>query len=171
MLFASGSAKARGATLRALLLTTTSLLIACSAGGGRQSAIRPERPSSSERADEPSTLDGLFTPDQADRGEALHRNHCSECHESSDWTSTAFRDRWSEASVFRLWHWIYGRMPHGNPGSLERQEVSDALAYILELNGLPPGASELSTDDDWLDDYWVIWPSPPGQDRGAGQYR
>ena len=51
-------------------------------------------------------------------------------------------------------------MPHGNPGSLTRPQVTDALAYIFELNGLPPGPSELADDDDSIDDYWIIWTRP-----------
>ena len=60
--------------------------------------------------------------------------------------------------MFRLWYWIYERMPHGNPGSLTREQVTDALTYIFQLNGLPAGGMELGTDDDSIDDYWIIWP-------------
>ena len=85
---------------------------------------------------------------------------CVECHVPADWTEPAFLERWEEASVFRLWYWIYERMPHGNPGSLTREQVTDALTYIFELNGLPPGPGELADDDDSIDDYWIIWTRP-----------
>ena len=117
-------------------------------------ASAPER---SSKADEPNTTDGIFTEEQADRGHAVYGAICSECHVVNDWTAPAFRDRWEEASVYRLWYWIYERMPHGQPGTLTRQQVTDALSYILQLNGLPPGATELAHDDDTLDDYWIIW--------------
>lgn len=117
-------------------------------------APSPQRPS---KADEPNTTHGIYTVEQADRGHAVYGAICSECHALDDWTAPAFLDRWEEASVFRLWYWIYERMPHGRPGSLTRQQVTDALAYILRLNGLPPGETELATDDDTLDDYWIIW--------------
>ena len=109
------------------------------------------------RRDEPNTLDGIYAASQATRGAQLFDDLCSECHESADWTDPAFLERWEEASVFRLWYWIYERMPHGNPGTLSRAQVTDALAYILELNGLPAGSADLASDDDALDDYWIIW--------------
>lgn len=112
------------------------------------------------RIAEPNTLHGVYTTAQAQRGRQVFGRICSECHETADWTDPAFLERWEEASIFRLWYWIYERMPHGDPGSLSREQVTDALTYILQLNGLPPGPNELGTDDDSLDDYWIFWSDP-----------
>lgn len=120
-------------------------------------AEAPARPS---KADEPNTTDGIYTEAQAARGRGVFEEICVECHVPADWTESAFLERWEEASVFRLWYWIYERMPHGNPGSLTREQVTDALTYIFELNGLPPGPGELADDDDSIDDYWIIWTRP-----------
>lgn len=120
------------------------------------SAARPPVP----RIAEPNTLHGVYTTAQAQRGRQVFGRICSECHETADWTDPAFLERWEEASIFRLWYWIYERMPHGDPGSLSREQVTDALTYILQLNGLPPGPNELGTDDDSLDDYWIFWSDP-----------
>ncbi len=113
------------------------------------------------KADEPNTTDGIYSEAQAARGLEVFDQICVECHVPEDWTEPAFLERWEEASVFRLWYWIYERMPHGNPGSLTRAQVTDALTYIFQLNGLPPGPSELADDDDSIDDYWIIWSSGP----------
>lgn len=118
------------------------------------------------KADEPNTLHGIYSDAQADRGLQVYRQICSECHESQDWTDPAFLERWEEASVYRLWHWVYQRMPHGAPGTLTRRQVTDALAYIFRLNGLPPGRAELGSDDDSLDDYWILWTKPAARDVG-----
>ena len=118
------------------------------------------------KADEPNTLHGIYSDAQADRGLQVYRQICSECHESRDWTDPAFLERWEEASVYRLWHWVYQRMPHGAPGTLTRRQVTDALAYIFRLNGLPPGRAELGSDDDSLDDYWILWTKPAARDVG-----
>lgn len=118
------------------------------------------------KADEPNTLHGIYSDAQADRGLQVYRQICSECHESQDWTDPAFLGRWEEASVYRLWHWVYQRMPHGAPGTLTRRQVTDALAYIFRLNGLPPGRAELGSDDDSLDDYWILWTKPEAPDAG-----
>ena len=124
-------------------------------------AAAPEpEPAPRSRADEPNTTDGVYTAAQAERGLQVFNQICAECHQRADWTEPAFLDRWEELSVYRLWHWIYGRMPHGNPGSLTREQVTDALTYIFQLNGLPSGDSELGTDDDSIDDYWIIWKKP-----------
>ena len=117
-------------------------------------------PAVRSKADEPNTTDGIYTPAQAERGIGVYNRICSECHMPEDWTDPAFLERWEEASVFRLWYWIYERMPHGNPGTLTREQVTDALTYIFQLNGLPPGPTELADDDDTIDDYWIIWNKP-----------
>ena len=142
------------ATVAAVLLTAS----ACQYGT-QQAAPAPEPvPQPASRADEPNTMDGVYTVAQAERGRQVFNRICAECHLTADWTQQAFLDRWEELSVFRLWYWIYERMPHGNPGSLSREQVTDALTYIFQLNGLPPGGTELGTDDDSIDDYWIIWP-------------
>ena len=124
------------------------------AGDAASQAATPPAPT---KADEPNTTHGIYTEAQAARGRDVFAAICSECHAPDDWTQQAFLDRWEEASVYRLWYWIYERMPHGAPGSLTREQVTDALTYIFELNGLPPGDGELATDDDSIDDYWIIW--------------
>ena len=91
----------------------------------------------SSRADEPNTTDGIYTVAQARRGLEVFNEICSECHETKDWTDAAFLERWEEASVYRLWYWIYERMPHGRPGSLSRQQVTDAL-QIYYAGGIKP---------------------------------
>jgi hypothetical protein len=34
-------------------------------------------------------------------------------------------------------------MPRGAPGSLSRPEYADVVAYLLALNGVPPGTTDL----------------------------
>ncbi len=128
--------------------------------GQQQAAAPATSPAVRSKTDEPNTTDGIYTVAQAERGIGVYNRICSECHMPEDWTDPAFLERWEEASVFRLWYWIYERMPHGNPGSLTRAQVTDALTYIFQLNGLPPGPSELADDDDTIDDYWIIWKKP-----------
>ena len=163
-----------GAAL-ALALALLALPSCRTPGLGEAASPRPGASASSgpalarSKADEPNTLHGVYSDVQADRGHRVYREICSQCHEPMDWTNPAFLSRWEEASVFRLWYWIYQRMPHGRPGTLTRRQVTDALAYIFRLNGLPPGPSALGDDDDSLDDYWILWtkPSPPADGPGS----
>jgi len=117
----------------------------------------PEADPVADEDEDPTTADGIFTVAQAERGAELFRNVCSECHDTVDWTDAGFRGRWQDESVFQLWYYINDRMPYDNPWSLSRQQVTDVLTYILELNGLPHGEAELATDDDSIDDYWIVW--------------
>lgn len=134
---------------------------ACSSGPAPEAAPAPRpqaAPAVQPDADaEPSTADGIFTLAQAERGHELFRAVCSECHDAADWTETGFQNRWENQSVFQLWYYINDRMPYDDPWSLTRQQVTDVLTYILQLNDLPAGDAELATDDDSIDDYWIVW--------------
>lgn len=149
------------------------LLTACSSGSGGPAAPAPSTPTPVPAAGTPAaeprapadaasdaeltTADGIFTAAQAARGRQLYVDVCSECHETSDWTEAGFRGRWEDQSVFQLWYYINDRMPYNDPFSLTREQVTDVLTYILQLNDLPEGDVELKSDDDSIDDYWITW--------------
>ena len=139
---------------------TLALLAACSGSPGAGPAETPA-PVAAEPADvvdaDPTTADGIFTLAQADRGEDLFRTTCSNCHEREDWTEEGFKGRWEGQSVYQFWYYINDRMPYDDPWSLTRQQVTDVVTYILTLNGLPAGDTELAVDDDSIDDYWLTW--------------
>jgi mono/diheme cytochrome c family protein len=133
-------------------------MAACQTGGGVPAApAQPAAAPATQRSADPTTADGIFTLAQARRGQELYRAVCSECHDTDDWMETGFKNRWQDQSVFQLWYYINDRMPYDDPWSLTRQQVTDVLTYILELNGLPAGNAELATDDDSIDDYWIDW--------------
>ncbi|MEX2471090.1 MAG: cytochrome c [Gemmatimonadota bacterium] len=139
------------------------LLAACSSGS--QPTVEPPEPAPAETPDteamadteEPSTLDGIYTVAQAERGEEVFQELCAECHDTEDWTEPAFQGRWADQSTFQLWYYINDRMPYDNPWSLSRQQVTDVMTYIMQLNDLPTGADELGTSDDDIDRYWIVW--------------
>ncbi len=111
---------------------------------------------------EASTLDGVYTATQAERGRAVFDDVCVECHTVDDWMEDGFKERWSGESVWRFWHYIWEQMPDGEPPyTLSRTQVTDVMTYILELNGLPTGAGEMGTDDDSLDVHWLVFPGYP----------
>ena len=143
-----------------VLLFLTALTV-CQSGG---SAVDPTpaqpspEPTPEAEAAEPSTLDGIYTVSQAERGLDVFENVCSECHETVEWQDDLFLARWEGESVYRFWYYIYERMPNGAPPySLPRDQVSDVVTYILQLNGLPAGETELGNDDDSIDDHWLRW--------------
>jgi mono/diheme cytochrome c family protein len=103
-------------------------------------------------AQAPTTvLDGVYTHEQAQRGEAVYSAACIGCHEGQDadgpeLTGRAFLDRWREDKVESLFTFIRTTMPGNNPGSLDERAYADIMAFILEANGLPAGTRELSPD-------------------------
>jgi mono/diheme cytochrome c family protein len=89
-----------------------------------------------------TTLDGVYTEAQAERGAQVVEQICRECHEDEEFVG-AFIRSWAGASVAALYDDIYSLMPEDQPGSLPPQQYADVIAYILQLNGLPPGETEL----------------------------
>jgi len=95
--------------------------------------------------------DGVYTGDQAKRGEAAYVEACSNCHgrtlEGADMTPAltggAFMANWDGLTVGDLFDRIRVSMPADRPGSLSRQEDVDVIAYILRFNEFPSGKEEL----------------------------
>lgn len=110
-----------------------------------------------------STLDGVFSVPQADRGEATFGERCTACHAPGYFTATAFRRSWSGRAVYYLFSTIRTTMPEDNPGSLRPGEVADLIAYILRLNTYPEGAEPLPDDGAALRSIvWEDLPADPG---------
>jgi len=101
----------------------------------------------------PSVLDGVYTPAQARRGQEQFERHCAVCHRQ-DLLGIAgpalkgdrFLDQWREFPLEVLLKDVQAQMPLGNAGGLPSSTYVDVVAYILEANGLPAGAGELTQD-------------------------
>lgn len=118
---------------------------------------------SSEAPPQHTVLDGVYTDAQAARGEDVWWDVCSGCHEDGDFLDPAFHEKWADKPLYFLFKDIRNLMPDDNPGVLTRQEVADALAYILKVNRFPAGDTELSTEDDPLRE--ILWKMPPSGGR------
>jgi cytochrome c5 len=111
----------------------------------------------STRAQTTSTVwNGIYTAEQAKRGEQVFKEYCSPCH-AEDLTGAdgpalkgeLFAITWEGKTVGRLFQRLR-RMPPRRT-SLELEEYRDALAFILQENGYPAGERELSTDPSALE--------------------
>ena len=91
-----------------------------------------------------TTLDGVYTSEQAALGRQTYQRVCSECH-SLDYYSGATIRPWAGADVYSMYNLIRTQMPQNNPGSLRPREYVAMIAYILELNGMPAGGEALSS--------------------------
>lgn len=137
----------------AFLLLGSALTIA--AGGEPADASD----SSASQAIAASTLDGVFTMEQADRGKVVYTSHCESCHGDSlrggigggpPLAGNFFFNRWGDSPLLGLYEYTRARMPMGYAGSLSAAEYIDVVAYILSANELPVGDSELAADSEAL---------------------
>ena len=105
-----------------------------------------------------SVWDGVFTEDQAARGENAYAQECAACHLDDllgdgiapALTGGAFDFRWSDLSVGDMFASIRATMPQGAPASLSAQTYVDIISYILQENDLPSGDRELPAAEDSL---------------------
>jgi mono/diheme cytochrome c family protein len=84
-----------------------------------------------------------YRADQAERGRAVFRDRCSECHYASEMSGTQFQFQWERRTVGDLYEHLVETMPEDDPGSLTATEYLEVVAYILRMNGFPEGPAEL----------------------------
>jgi mono/diheme cytochrome c family protein len=96
-----------------------------------------------------STLSGVFTVEQAGRGQKVYGERCRQCH-TSQAQSVAFRMKWHGRPLVHLHEFISDKMPGDEPGGLAADEYTAVLAYLLQASGMPAGEAELPGDPDAL---------------------
>jgi Cytochrome C oxidase, cbb3-type, subunit III len=93
-----------------------------------------------------TTLSGIYTAAQAKTGEEVYFAFCVNCHPTPTYTGPGFKLHWQGKPLSELYDWVSEKMPKNDPGSLTPKESVQAIAYILQLNKLPTGSTELTTD-------------------------
>jgi hypothetical protein len=100
-----------------------------------------------------SVWDGVFSEGQARRGRASYNGSCASCHRADlmgyegALKGQKFIDHWREDVLDSLYSNIKRSMPRNAPGTLATATYLDIVAYILQENGFPAGASDLSSDN------------------------
>jgi hypothetical protein len=112
--------------------------------------VAPAQDSAAAAVPERPTSSGVFSTKQAERGEGVYMTSCQSCHAKTEYTGDKFKVAWVSKSAFDVFNQIRTEMPEDNPGSLERQQYIDVVAYIFSLNAYPAGESDLPGDDDGL---------------------
>ena len=103
-------------------------------------------------AQQRTVWDGIYTDEQAARGEMLYAERCAKCHgdtlggqESAPaLTGTTFYSNWEGEMLEPLFDRIRTTMPQDKPGSLSRSQNADILAHMLKAGGYPAGATPLT---------------------------
>ena len=97
--------------------------------------------------------DGVYSAEQAARGQALYKDMCASCHGAAlgggnapPLAGDAFIGVWG-GPLSDLVDKIQLTMPQNDPGKLGRPQSVDVVAYMLQGNQFPAGRAELRTDD------------------------
>jgi|ERR1017187_805863 mono/diheme cytochrome c family protein len=107
-----------------------------------------------------SVWDGVYSKEQAGRGQTAYNSKCARCHgeallggeDSPALVDRDFLEKWNGKSVGSLVELIRTTMPSDGPGKLSRQQSTDIAAYLLSANGFPAGNSDLISDADALNE-------------------
>src|SRR5258708_21714031 len=109
------------------------LIIALVMIGAFQTALR------AQQADKPlSVWEGVYTKDQAKRGEALYVQNCSSCHgpdlsgndEAAPLAGPVFLASWDGLPVGDLPTRVRVSMPPNNLGRLRRKQIEHVPSYV-----------------------------------------
>jgi mono/diheme cytochrome c family protein len=105
-----------------------------------------------------SVWDGVYTKEQAKRGEAVYSTECASCHglalnggeSAPPLTGGDFMSNWNGLTVGDLFDRIRTTMPADGPGRLNRDQNAAVLAHILSVNQFPAGSKELERQSEVL---------------------
>ena len=100
--------------------------------------------------------DGVYTIEQAKRGEQTFKRACGYCHRddlSGDGdvgapalVGSGFSYRWRGMAVAEMFFTIGETMPQDDPASLTPQECLNIISYLLSMSDIPAGDVELPLD-------------------------
>jgi mono/diheme cytochrome c family protein len=102
-------------------------------------------------AQQRSVKDGVYSEEQAKRGEVVYAEACANCHgehlEGIDMSPAlvggTFSSNWNTLTVGDLFDRIRTTMPMDRPGTITPQQNADVIAYMLKANEYPAGTTEL----------------------------
>lgn len=96
---------------------------------------------------------GIYSAEQASRGETAYMATCASCHandlrgnsNSPGLIGVGFLFLWEERPLAELFQKMRDEMPTDRPGSLPAETYVDLLAFLLHSNGYPSGSNALTT--------------------------
>jgi mono/diheme cytochrome c family protein len=98
-----------------------------------------------------SVNEGVYTADQAKKGEALYTEQCAACHGdnlegSGPMPPLAGKDflaNWTGKTLGDLYEKTQTTMPATAPGTLSPEQTADIVAFMLSKDNYPTGAAAL----------------------------
>ncbi len=116
-----------------------------------------------------STSSGVFSNEQAKRGEAAYNANCVTCHgaelrstdrEIPHLSDKSFKFGWIGKTIAEKYELVRDTMPPKEEHSLSDQVYLDIVTYILKFNKVPAGDQELKPDLEILKQITIA--APPG---------
>jgi mono/diheme cytochrome c family protein len=100
-----------------------------------------------------SVNDGVYTAEQAKRGEALYKETCAACHGDNlegsgpmpPLSGKDFLSNWQGKTLGDVFEKTTTSMPATAPGTLTPEQAADILAYVLSVGKYPAGSAPLAT--------------------------
>ena len=121
------------------------IVLLCLVAGTSMLALQPQAR---------SVTDGVYTEQQAMRGQAIYAAKCSSCHGATlggrvgpPLAGNDFISIWNTQPLLELANKISKTMPKDETARLTPQETADILAYMLQAGKFPSGRTELPSDD------------------------
>lgn len=116
-------------------LTVTSVALAAWAAWGSAVPAAESEPR--------SVQSGVYTKDQAEAGREIFKQVCMTCHQAEEFSSAGYMESWSGTTVSDFIGLVRSTMPQDSPGRLKQSEYIAIAAFLLELNGVPSGETEM----------------------------
>jgi mono/diheme cytochrome c family protein len=140
------------------------LAVAAATGGLLGSVLGAQGQSATSGA---TVTSGVYTSDQAKRGQAIYVDACAKCHiedlsggkDSPPLVGDDFLGGWKGKTVGDLFDEVRMTMPFDSPGKLTAEQYSDVIAYIFSANKFPAGDKELAHDTAPLQKIQIVKPS------------
>src|SRR5262245_25398735 len=115
-------------------------------------------PASAQSQQRRTIWNGIYSAEQATRGEAVYKANCARCHgedlsrnPQAVLNGSDFLQRWREDNVESLFMFIRTSMPPTRRGTervpLPDDQYLDVLTYIFKSNNFPAGERELTAAD------------------------
>ena len=119
-------------------------------------------------AQEKTQWDGIYTAEQAKRGDMVYNDSCVPCHGpdlgGSDLAPTLtgndFMTNWNGMKMSDLFDRVSQSMPLSSPGSLSAQQYADVISFILQKSGAPAGTTDLPSTKDALTSVKIVAKKP-----------
>jgi mono/diheme cytochrome c family protein len=101
-----------------------------------------------------SVWDGVYSAEQAKRGEVLYGTECASCHggklegkgQAPPLAGGEFTGNWNGMTLGDLFDKMQTSMPADQPGRLSGEQNAAILAYVLSTNKFPAGKTDLPKD-------------------------